>query len=132
MYDAAPLSFAIESVGSVMSIIISRSPKSSAQKSHTFTTYQDNNNFIHNQAFESELPVPNDCHKVGNFKLTGIRKTRRSEPKITAMLDVVSDEVLSVSAEGEGAYKKGSITITSGKEQIPDNYTEQKEGKRKK
>ncbi|KAI0559305.1 HSP 70, partial [Gracilaria domingensis] len=60
-----PLSLGIETVSGVMSKITPRSSKVPASKSQTFTTYQDNQDFVSIQVYECERTMTKDCNMVG-------------------------------------------------------------------
>lgn len=124
LVDVAPLSLGIETVGGVMSKIIPRNSKVPASKSQTFTTYQDNQEVVSIKVFEGERAMTKDCHMLGKFDLTGIRKARRGEPQIAVTFDVNADGILSVSAEEEGASNKESITITNDKGRLSEEEIE--------
>ncbi|CAN8074081.1 unnamed protein product [Agarophyton chilense] len=124
LVDVAPLSLGIETVGGVMSKIIPRNSKVPASKSQSFTTYQDNQEVVSIQVYEGERTMTKDCHMLGKFDLSGIRKARRGEPQILVTFDVDANGILSVSAEEKGASNKESITITNDKGRLSEEEIE--------
>eukprot|EP00178_Gracilaria_changii_P014853 TRINITY_DN416_c0_g1_i1.p1 TRINITY_DN416_c0_g1~~TRINITY_DN416_c0_g1_i1.p1 ORF type:complete len:679 (-),score=179.75 TRINITY_DN416_c0_g1_i1:3236-5221(-) len=124
LVDVAPLSLGIETVGGVMSKIIPRNSKVPASKSQTFTTYQSNQEVVSIQVYEGERTMTKDCHMLGKFDLSGIRKAPRGEPQILVTFDVDANGILSVSAEEKGASNKESITITNDKGRLSEEEIE--------
>merc|ERR1712165_257269 len=111
LLDVCPLSMGIETVGGVMTKIITRNTVVPTKKQQIFSTASDNQQTVTIRVFEGERTMTKDNHVLGKFDLTGIPAAPRGVPQIEVTFEIDVNGILRVSAEEKGSNNKESITI---------------------
>src|SRR6202142_2359019 len=113
LLDVTPLSLGVETLGGVMTTLISRNTTIPTRKSETFSTAADNQTSVDIHILQGERPVASGNRSLGNFQLVGLPPAPRGLPQIEVTFDIEANGLLNVSAKDKGTGKEQKITITA-------------------
>ena len=111
LLDVTPLSLGVETLGGVMTKIISRNTTIPTKKSEMFSTAVENQTNVEIHVLQGERELVSDNKSLGNFRLDGIPKAERGVPQIEVTFDIDVDGLLSVKAKELGTGMEQSVTI---------------------
>jgi molecular chaperone DnaK len=113
LLDVTPLSLGVETLGGVMTVLISRNTTIPTRKSETFSTAADNQTSVEIHVLQGERPLARDNRTLGKFHLIGIPPAPRGIPQIEVTFDIDANGILNVSAKDMATNKEQKITITA-------------------
>ena len=114
LLDVTPLSLGVETLGGVMTTLISRNTTIPTRKEESFSTADDNQTQVEIHVLQGERAEARNNRTLGKFKLEGIMPAQRGVPKIKVAFDIDANGILSVSATDEATGRAQKVTITAG------------------
>ncbi len=113
LLDVTPLTLGIETLGGVMTPLITRNTTVPTSKSEMFTTASDSQNTVDVHVLQGERPMANENKTIGRFMLDGILPAPRGVPQIEVTFDIDANGILNVAAQDKATGKEQRITITA-------------------
>nr|QPZ94163.1 heat shock protein 70 [Sargassum hemiphyllum var. chinense] len=111
LLDVTPLSLGVETLGSLMTVMIPRNTTIPVKKSETFSTAADNQESVDIEVLQGERKLSKDNKSLGNFRLEGIPLAPRGVPQIEVTFDINASGILSVTAKDKSTGKIQRINI---------------------
>ena len=113
LLDVTPLNLGIETLGSVMTALITANTTIPTRKSETFSTASDNQPSVEVHVCQGERSMASDNRTLGRFSLGGIPPAPRGVPQIEVTFDIDANGIVHVSAKDKATAKESKITITA-------------------
>ena len=123
LLDVTPLSLGVETLGGVMTKMITRNTTIPTKKSEVYSTAVDGQTNVEIHVLQGEREMATDNKSLGTFRLDGIPPSPRGVPQIEVTFDIDANGILSVTAKDKGSGKEQSISIT-GASTLSDNEVE--------
>src|SRR5437867_12958870 len=112
LLDVTPLSLGIETLGGVMTTLISRNATIPTRKSEIFSTATDNQTNVEVHVLQGERPLARDNRTLGRFQLVGLPSAPRGVPQVEVAFDIDANGIVNVSAQDKATRKEQTITIS--------------------
>lgn len=111
LLDVLPLSFGIETLGSVNTIMIPKNTTIPTSKTQIFSTAADNQPSVEIHVLQGERPMAEDNRTLGKFILDQMPPAPRGIPQIEVVFDVDANGILTATAKDKATGRSQSIKI---------------------
>ena len=112
LLDVTPLSLGIETLGGVMTTLISRNTTIPTKKSEIFSTAADSQTSVEVHVLQGERQFAQDNRTLGRFHLVGLPPAPRGVPQIEVTFDIDANGIVNVAAKDKATGKEQTITIS--------------------
>jgi molecular chaperone DnaK len=111
LLDVTPLSLGIETLGGVMTKMITKNTTIPTKFSQVYSTADDNQPAVTIKVYQGERELAAANKALGEFNLEGIAPAARGTPQIEVTFDIDANGILHVSAKDKATGKENKITI---------------------
>ena len=111
LLDVTPLSLGIETLGGVMTKMITKNTTIPTKHAQVFSTAEDNQPAVTIKVFQGEREMASANKVLGEFNLEGIAPASRGTPQIEVSFDIDANGILHVGAKDKATGKENKITI---------------------
>jgi len=111
LLDVTPLSLGIETLGGVMTKMITKNTTIPTKFAQTFSTADDNQPAVTIKVYQGERDIATGNKLLGEFNLEGIPPAPRGLPQIEVSFDIDANGILHVGAKDKATGKENKITI---------------------
>jgi molecular chaperone DnaK len=112
LLDVTPLSLGIETLGGVMTTLITRNTTIPTRKSEVFSTASDNQTSVDVHVLQGERQLARDNRTLGRFQLVGLPPAPRGVPQIEVSFDIDANGIVNVAAKDVATGKEQKIVIS--------------------
>jgi molecular chaperone DnaK len=113
LLDVTPLTLGLETLGNIMTPLITRNTTIPTSKSEVFSTAADGQTTVEVHILQGERAMAAENKSLGRFLLDGILPAPRGIPQIEVAFDLDANGILNVSAKDKATGKEQRITITA-------------------
>ena len=113
LLDVTPLSLGIETLGGVMTKMITRNTTIPTKQAKVYSTAADNQTTVSIRVFQGEREMVADNKLLGQFDLSGIPPAPRGVPQVEVTFDIDANGIVHVSARDKSTGKEQKVTIQS-------------------
>lgn len=114
LLDVTPLNLGIETMGGVMTTMISANTTIPSKKTEVYSTASDNQPGVQIHVLQGDRPMAGQNKSLGIFNLDGIPPAPRGVPQIEVTFDIDANGILNVHAKDKGTGKEQKIRIEAG------------------
>src|SRR5690242_15018049 len=111
LLDVTPLSLGIETLGGVMTKLITKNTTIPTKATQVFSTADDNQTAVTIHVLQGERDMASGNKSLGQFNLEGIPPSPRGMPQIEVTFDIDANGILHVNAKDKATGKENKITI---------------------